>query len=182
MRIISGKYKGKQISLPRTVRARPTTDIAKEGLFNILANQLSFEGLRVLDLYAGTGSIGLEFLSRGVSFVVMVEYDRFHVSAILGTIKKLGIENVLVRNAEAIRFCKKGEGQYDLIFADPPFDTGHIEQIPDIVMQSTFLTEDGLFILEHSKNYNFDRHPDFMNMRKYGAVCFSFFSKKTKNL
>lgn len=178
MRIISGKYKGKRLAVRRSVRARPTTDIAKEGLFNVLANHIDFEGLRVLDLYAGTGSIGMEFLSRGAASVVLVEYDRYHVTAILQTIQKLEMPDVWVKNADAIRYCRKATDQYDLVFADPPFNTGQIEKIPDEVLSGILLKDDCFFVLEHAERYDFRSHDCFVFRREYGSVQFSFFKKK----
>ncbi|MFC2116687.1 RsmD family RNA methyltransferase [Bacteroidota bacterium] len=175
MRIISGIYKGRIIPVPSKFRARPTTDFAREGLFNVLANIYDFEGLAVLDLFAGTGSIGFEFTSRGAVGVDMVELDPKTSRFLQRTIRTLGMENVRIFRSDAIKFISHCSDRYDIVFADPPYDLEIIPDIPDLVFKAGLLVDDGWFILEHGKNNSFNTHPRFYELRKYGSVHFSIF-------
>ena len=161
MRIITGKYKGRHFDIPRTFKARPTTDFAKENIFNVLVQYIDFEGATALDLFSGTGSISLELLSRGCSQVVSVEMDRDHHRFIQECVKKLGGEGIIP--------------QYDLIFADPPYALKELPQIPDLIIEKQLLKEDGIFVFEHGKDYDFSGHPNFVEHRSYGSVNFSLF-------
>jgi 16S rRNA (guanine(966)-N(2))-methyltransferase RsmD len=175
MRIISGKYKSRRLQVPANITARPTTDFAKEGLFNFLNNFIEFEEITVLDLFAGTGSISLEFISRGCKKVVAVENYKTQANFILQTVKTLNINNLTFFRADVFHFLKTCKMSFDLIFADPPYDFHNFAQIPDIVLNTNILTPDGIFILEHSVHYDFSAHPNFKNHRKYGNVNFSIF-------
>ena len=176
MRIISGKYKGRRIHPPAGLKARPTTDFARESLFNILHNYLDFKGLRVLDLFAGTGSIGFEFASRGASLVDMVEINFTHASFIRKTSKAFGMNSIKVFRTDAFRFIERIKTGYDLIFADPPYELSNFSEVANKILENPrILNENGFFILEHSKNYQFDHLPGFAEHRKYGSVNFSFF-------
>ena len=177
MRIISGKYKGRLIHPPKNLRARPTTDFAKENLFNILNNWIDFEGIDMLDLFAGTGSISYEFVSRGAQTVTAVEVNAVHVNFIKDTAKILGSDNLIVVRANAFLYVKSVKKQFDVIFADPPYDTKDSETLPDLVFEHDILRQEGLFILEHSKNLAFGGHPYFLESRSYGSVQFSIFKK-----
>lgn len=176
MRVITGKYKGRHFDIPRTFKARPTTDFAKENLFNVLQGYLDFEeGPTALDLFSGTGSITLELLSRGCSRVVSVEMDTLHHNFIRRFIDQLQDLNAIPVRADVFRFLSKCREQFDFIFADPPYTLTQLDQLPDIVLTKGMLKEDGLFVLEHGKTSDFSQHPRFVEHRSYGSVNFSFF-------
>ncbi len=175
MRIISGKYKGKAITPPKNFNARPTTDFAREGLFNILENNFNIKDLCVLDLFSGTGSISYEFASRGCQEVHLYEINRIHFKYILRTIKDLKLEQVKAFNKDVLRNIPKIKTQFDLIFADPPYDMKEGETIPDMIFSHKLLKANGWLILEHSGAYDFLNHEHFIRQRNYGSVHFSFF-------
>ena len=176
MRVITGKYKGRHFDVPRTFKARPTTDFAKENLFNVLKGYIDFdEEPTALDLFSGTGSITLELLSRGCSRVVSVEADALPYSFICGFVEKLQDLNAFPVRADVFRFLSKCHEQFDFIFADPPYALPQLEQLPDIILSHQLLREDGLFVLEHGKKQDFSNHPRFVDHRAYGSVNFSFF-------
>ena len=176
MRVITGKYKGRHFDVPRSFKARPTTDFAKENLFNVLQGYIDFdEEPTALDLFSGTGSITLELLSRGCGRVVSVEADALHYSFIRGFIDKLQDLNAFPVRADVFRFLSKCHEQFDFIFADPPYALPQLEQLPDIILSRQLLREDGLFVLEHGKKQDFSNHPRIVDHRAYGSVNFSFF-------
>jgi 16S rRNA (guanine966-N2)-methyltransferase len=177
VRIISGSYRGKQIHPPRGMKARPTTDQAKEGLFNILIHRFDLEALDVLDLFAGTGSITYEFASRGTRSVVAVESDTAYFRFIRKTISELGFENVTVIRGDVFRYLRHPYQSFDIIFADPPYDHPDLIRLPDLVFSSEILAKDGWFILEHPRHLTFTAHPMFNSHRRYGGVNFSIFSR-----
>jgi 16S rRNA (guanine966-N2)-methyltransferase len=177
MRIVGGKYKGRTFTPGKSFTARPTTDMAKEALFNILANRYDFPELKILDLFAGTGSIGYEFISRDASEVTFVEKNPLHVRFIQEVVDKLNIKNARVIRDDAFRFIKFTKYKFDIIFADPPYDFPYIAEIIPAVTQSELLQPDGLLILEHSKDQNFSHTPFYKETRQYGKVNFSFFVK-----
>ena len=176
MRIVGGKYKGRIFYPGKKFRARPTTDLAKEGLFNILGNRYNLEEKNVLDLFSGTGSMGYEFASRGAEKVKMIEKNYNHYKFIKETVKKLGIDNAQTLKGDAFVYLRKTTEKFDIVFADPPFDLNSVNEIPDAVFTNDILEEDGIFILEHSKENNFASHPHFTETRRYGKVNFSFFA------
>ena len=175
MRIISGKYKGRHFDIPRNFKARPTTDFAKENLFNILLNYTDFEECEALDLFSGTGSISLELLSRGCTSVTSVEMDQLHYSHLKRTCATLGDGNWRIIRDDAFRFIKRCSAKYDLIFADPPYALKGLPEIPALIMSSDMLKAGGIFIFEHGKENNFSNHPAFFRHIAYGSVNFSFF-------
>ena len=175
MRIITGIYKGRRFDIPRTFKARPTTDFAKENLFNVLAGYLDFDDAHALDLFAGTGSISLEFLSRGCAQVVSVEADRDHYAFIKKCVEKLGSDKSVVIRGDVFRFVKSCRQQFDIIFADPPYALEKLPEIPDLIFSLGLLAEGGLFVFEHGKQNDFSRHPHFVEHRSYGSVNFSIF-------
>ena len=174
MRIISGKNKGRQIDPGKDFSARPTTDVAKEGLFNILNNHFDFENISVLDLFSGTGSISYEFASRGVEKVTSVEVNFRHASFIRNTAQKLSM-SIHVVQTNAFLYIKKTKQKFDLIFADPPYQSLDLSSIPDIIFEHNVLSDDGWLILEHSSKHDFSSHQYFKECREYGKVHFSFF-------
>jgi len=178
VRIITGKYKGRHFEIPRSFKARPTTDFAKENIFNVLIQYVDLEDATALDLFSGTGSISLELLSRGCKQVVSVEMDRDHHRFICECLKKLDAHPVLPLRADVFKFLKSCHQQYDFIFADPPYALKEIPQIPDLIFEKGLLKEDGLFILEHGKDHDFSQHPHFVEHRSYGSVNFSLFKAK----
>ncbi len=175
MRIIGGKYKAKRISVPHNITARPTTDFAKEGLFNLLNNRIDFEDIDVLDLFAGTGSIGLEFISRGARSVVSVEQSDRHCVFIRKVCNDLKIDNLMLIKGDVFRYIASARVKFDVIFADPPYELTKINEIPDLIFKQELLKPDGLFVLEHSAKSNFEKHPNFSSHRHYGNVNYSFF-------
>ncbi|MBQ3767908.1 MAG: RsmD family RNA methyltransferase [Prevotella sp.] len=181
MRIITGKYKGRHFDIPRTFKARPTTDFAKENIFNVLVQYVDFDGAEALDLFSGTGSISLELVSRGCSRVVSVELDRDHHRFIQDCMKKLTansqepIANIIPIRGDVFRFLKSCKQQFDFIFADPPYALKELATLPDLVFERQVLKEEALFVLEHGKDYDFSEHPHFVEHRQYGSVNFSLF-------
>ena len=177
MRIISGKYKGCTINPPKNLRARPTTDFAKENLFNVLTNMVDYEECDILDLFAGTGSISYEFASRGARSITSVEINPVHFNFIRSTARELGFENMFVVKANVFLYLKSVTKQFDLIFSDAPYDLEGSEKVVDAVFENNLLREDGIFVFEHSAKQNFSSHPNFYQLRSYGSVQFSFFKK-----
>lgn len=175
MRIITGKYKGRHFEIPRSFKARPTTDFAKENIFNVLIQYVDLKEATALDLFSGTGSITLELLSRGCSQVISVEMDRDHHRFICECLKKLDTQACIPLRADVFRFMKSCHQPFDFIFADPPYALKEIPTIPDLIFGKELLKEGGLFILEHGKDHDFSQHPHFVEHRSYGSVNFSLF-------
>jgi len=175
MRIITGKYKGRHFDIPRTFKARPTTDFAKENIFNVLTGYLDYEGAAALDLFSGTGSITLELLSRGCSQVVSVEQDRDHHRFICECLKKLDTNACIPLRGDAFRFVKSCKQQFDFIFADPPYALKELPTIPSLIFEKGLLKEGGLFVFEHGKDNDFSENPHFVEHRTYGSVNFTIF-------
>ncbi len=175
MRIITGRYKGRHFDVPRTFKARPTTDFAKENIFNVLTAYIDFEDAVALDLFAGTGSITLELLSRGCRQVVSVELDRDHHRFITDCLKKLGTTACQPLRADVFRFVKGCHTQFDFIFADPPYALPQLPQVPDLIFEHGLLKEGGVFVFEHGKDNDFSQHPRFVEHRSYGSVNFTLF-------
>ena len=180
MRIIGGKYRHRRFDVPKTFKARPTTDFAKESLFNILYNvYVDFsESPRVLDLFSGTGSISLEFLSRGSGEVVSIEKDYQHFRFIQQVCKELADPAWHPYMSDVFKYLERTTDKFDIIFADPPYTLPNIAEIPDIVFGKDILNEGGIFILEHGKTNNFKDSPFLIDHRTYGSVNFSFFKKE----
>ena len=175
MRIITGQYKGRHFDVPRTFKARPTTDFAKENSFNVRNGYLDLDGATALDLFAGTGSISLEMLSRGCTPVVSIEADRDHAAFIRQCMQKLAVtDNVLIRG-DVFRFIKSCRQQFDFIFADPPYALAELPSIPALVFERGLLKPGGIFVFEHGKKNDFSADPHFVEHRAYGSVNFSIF-------
>lgn len=175
MRIVGGKYRGRRIEPPKSTLARPTTDFAKEGLFNILQHTIPLEGIRVLDLFAGTGNISLEFLSRGATEVISVEQDRGLFEHLQRTARSLQAEGWHHVKGDVFTFLRGQRASFDVVFADPPFNLGGTETIPALVREGGILDPDGLLIIEHPRDVNMSADPWFERHRPYGNVHFSFF-------
>ena len=196
MRIITGKYKGRHFEIPRSFKARPTTDFAKENIFNVLTGYIDFEGATALDLFSGTGSISLELASRGCAQVISVEADRDHHRFIMQCLQKLGVTegvtegrffcdtdemsqknrpSVTPIRGDVFRFIKSCKMQFDFIFADPPYALKELPTIPSLIFEKNLLKPDGVFVFEHGKDQDFSSHPNFVEHRSYGSVNFSIF-------
>ena len=175
MRIITGLYKGRRFDIPRTFKARPTTDFAKENLFNVLGGIIDLEGKQALDLFSGTGSITLELLSRGCARVVSVEQDRDHHAFIKQCVDKIGATNCLPLRADVFRFIRSCRQQFDFIFADPPYSLERLAEIPGLVLSSGLLADGGVFVFEHGAKNDFSHAERFLEHRAYGSVNFSIF-------
>jgi len=175
MRIVSGTLKGRRIQAPTNLPVRPTTDFAKESLFNVLNNRVDFDELKVLDLFAGIGSISYEFASRGAS-VLAVESNLKCADFIKQTAEHLRIENFHVMRADVFAYIAKTRQTFDLIFADPPYDLSTMDLLPSLIFEYNLLNPNGLFILEHSESRDYSALSQFSELRKYGKVHFSFFS------
>lgn len=176
MRVISGIYKRRRFDVPKNFKARPTTDFAKENLFNVLSNRIDFEdGITALDLFAGTGSISIELVSRGCDKVISVEKDPQHYSFICKVMQEVKTDKCLPIRGDVFKFIDSTREKFDFIFADPPYALPNLKDIPDLIFEKGLLKEDGLFILEHGKDHNFEEHPHFVEQRQYGSVNFSFF-------
>lgn len=176
MRIVSGTHKSRIIKPPASLPVRPTTDFAKESLFNILANKIDFGAIDVLDLFAGTGSISFEFASRGVGQITAVDIEKQCVDFIRKASEEFRFKNIRIVRNDAFSFLKICHVKYDLVFADPPYEMKNTELLPELIFDKNILKKDGLFILEHTGIHSFSKHPYFKEQRKYGKVNFSFFS------
>lgn len=179
MRIIGGRLKGRVIELPAKYAARPTTDFAREGLFNILGNAYEFDGLRVLDLFGGTGAVSFEFASRGAGHVWCVEMARENASFIKREAARLGLDNVTMVRDNVFDFLPLCTQKFDIVFADPPYALEGLETLPDKVLSAGILHPCGWFVLEHGDEHSFAGHPCLVRERRYGRVHFSIFENKT---
>ena len=177
MRIISGRCGGRMINPPKNLRARPTTDFAKENLFNVLGNMIDFEDIEVLDLFAGTGSISYEFASRGAKAVTSVEINAVHYNFIRQTAQQFGFTNLHPMKANVFLYLKSCVKQFDVIFSDAPYDLEGSEKVIDAVWENDLLREGGVFIFEHSKTMDVSHYPHYKQTRSYGSVQFSIFEK-----
>lgn len=176
MRIISGKYRGRSINPPQGFRARPTTDYARESLFNILSNRYDFEDIDVLDLFSGTGSMSYEFASRDTKSVELVELNKSNYRFIVSTIREMEIPRITTYNTDVRIYLRKCTRKFDLVFADPPYDLPWLKDLPEMVMQSGIVKPGGIMILEHPVRVSFSGASGFHEHRHYGNVNFSFFS------
>ena len=178
MRIIGGNLKGRRFSVSKKFPSRPTTDYAKEGLFNLLSNQLDLDDLKILDLCSGTGNIAFEFISRGASFVTCVDINHHCLRFIQESAKTLKIDDsIKINKSDIYLFLKKNKLDYDLIFADPPYSYNFYEELIKQITEVDSFINNGIFVLEHSKDRDFSSFDCFKVMRNYGNVSFSFFYK-----
>ena len=183
MRIISGKFKGKRIQAPKNLPVRPTTDMAKEALFNILNNLYYFNDVSVLDLFSGTGNISFEFVSRGCETITAVDSNSNCTKFIYKTAEELNMPIQIVKT-DVFKYLETTKSTFDIIFADPPyeFQPEKFEQIIDLVFKNNLLNEGGLLIVEHSKHTNLTQHPLIAYQKKYGGNMFSFFEASDTDL
>ncbi len=175
MRIIRGKYGRRRFDVPTNITARPTTDFARENIFNVLENLIDFEGKTALDLFAGTGAVSFEFLSRGCRQVTSVEKAPTQYNFIRSVAAKLDDSNIRVVRADALRFIDTAVTAFDIIFADPPYNMEGFGEIPAKVLASKLLKPGSIFVMEHSRAYDFSSLPNFAEHRAYGSVNFSIF-------
>lgn len=178
MRIISGKYRAKDIPAPKNFKGRPTTNFAKEGLFQLLRNRYDLNTIDVLDLFAGSGNISYEFISAEVKSVTAVERNKGYTRFIEKQTERYFPGELDVINADAYRFVQKAGLNYDVIFADPPYDDDRLAELPNLVFGNENLKENALLIVEHSQVTDFSKHPYIEETRKFGKARFSFFKKK----
>lgn len=178
MRIIGGEFKRRRFDVPKNITARPTTDFARENLFNVLENHLDFEDVTALDLFAGTGAIGFELVSRGCPRVIAVEKHNVQYSFLCKVMAELKTERILPVRGDVFKYIGSTREQFDFIFADPPYDLKELDTLPGLVFKHNLLKDEGLFVLEHSRSNDFSAMPEFREKRVYGSVNFSFFSKQ----
>lgn len=178
MRIIAGSLRGRRLNPPPNLPVRPTTDMARESLFNILGNYVDYEECTVMDLFAGTGAVSIEFVSRGARAVTAVDINMQCTDFIRQCATRLGLDNLRVVRADVFDLLKRANQQFDIVFADPPYAHEGLASLPDKVFERSVLTDDGIFILEHPRDYSFEDHPHFWQHRAYGKVNFSFFANK----
>jgi len=177
MRIISGKFGGRKINPPAKMPyTRPTTDIAKEGLFNILQNRINFEGIKTLDLFGGTGSISYELASRGAADLTIVEKDSQMNVFIKKKLETFGVKNYRLLKIDVFNFLSSCNEQFDFIFAGPPYALGTINELPKIIVSKNLIAKDGFFVLEHTPKNNYEKFEGFSFQRNYGTTVFSFFT------
>lgn len=176
MRIIRGVHRARKIVAPKNIKARPTTDFAKEALFNILENQFDFEEMTILDLFAGTGNISFEFASRGCKSVVSVDIAQASAKFISKTADMLDFQSLKAIKQDAFRFIRTWTHKFDLIFCDPPYDMEEVIKLPAAIFENELLERGGTLIIEHSEYINFEKEEYFLEKRSYGKVNFSFFS------
>lgn len=181
MRIVSGKYRGRKLQPPLKLHVRPTTDFAKEALFNVLNNLIDFESVKVLDLFTGTGSISFEFISRDCPSVTAIDQNPRCIYFINKTAREFGIDNLRTVRSNVFQILRHPTASFDLIFADPPYDLADFGIIPELIFNSSILKPEGIFILEHSATWNFDQHTCFSQKRAYGNVNFTFFTSPEAN-
>ncbi len=176
MRIVGGEFSGRRFSPPTSTPARPTTEVAKEGLFNILQNMIDIEDIKTCDLFGGTGSISYELASRGAGDLTLIERDTGNIAFIKKTAEALGIsEKLHIIKGEVFKFMKQSTDRYDFIFAGPPYALQNIDDLPMLVFEKNMLAQDGIFVLEHTPRNDYQQHPNFMRMKNYGTTVFSFF-------
>jgi 16S rRNA (guanine966-N2)-methyltransferase len=181
MRIVGGIFSGRRFSPPTSTPARPTTDVAKEGLFNILENMIDIEGIKACDIFGGTGSISYELASRGAEHMTLIERDQGNISFIRKTAEALGIlDKMHIIKGDVFKFMKQSTEQYDFIFAGPPYALQNIDDIPMLVFEKNMLAPNGIFVLEHTPRNDYQQHPNFKRMKNYGTTVFTFFTHKSE--
>lgn len=176
MRIVGGDFSGRRFNPPSGIPARPTTDVAKEGLFNTLRNMIDLEGIRTCEIFGGTGNISYELASRGVAELTVIERDQASINFIKKTATELGIaDKMKIIRGDVFKFLKSCRVQYDFIFADPPYALDNMDEIPVIIREQHMLADDGIFIMEHTSRNNYENSPGFIKTKNYGTTIFTFF-------
>lgn len=175
MRIIGGKYGRRRFEVPRSFKARPTTDFAKESLFMLIENRMDIDNCQALDLFAGTGSISFELLSREAAQVICIEQQEAHYRYILSIQEKLKDQNLIAIKSDAFKYLKTTHLKFDFIFADPPYALPNISEIVEYVIDRGLLNPEGWLVVEHSKETDLSHYHSFVEKRSYGSVNFSFF-------
>jgi 16S rRNA (guanine966-N2)-methyltransferase len=182
MRIIGGRLKGLRLNPPKNLPVRPTTDLAKEALFNILQNQLDLEDIKVLDLFSGTGNLALEFASRYAESVTAIDRSIQCINYVKDCARQHGLTQITTFKADVFKYLELETEQYDLIFADPPYDLNRIPELPKIIFNKKLLVPGGLLIVEHQSNQNLSNHRNFTDQRRYGHSSFSFFNMPEEDI
>ncbi len=178
MRIVGGEFSGRRFNPPSGIPARPTTDVAKEGLFNTLENMLDLEGIRTCDIFGGTGSISYELASRGAADLTIIERDPASINFIKKTAVALGIaEKMHIIRGDVFKFMKQNREKFHFIFAGPPYALENIDDLPLIVFEKQMLLPEGIFVLEHTPRNDYQHHPRFLRMKNYGTTVFTFFTQ-----
>lgn len=175
MRIIRGKYGRRRFDVPKNITARPTTDFARENIFNVLENMVDFDDLTALDLFAGTGAVSFEMLSRGCKHVTAVEMSSTQYNFIREVSRKLNTENLKIVKGDVFKFLSSSADKYDLVFVDPPYNHPRFGEIPEMILQSGILVSGSVFVMEHGRDYDFSKLSGFKRHLTYGSVNFSIF-------
>ena len=181
MRIIGGSLKARQFHPPSGIPTRPTTDFAKEGLFNVLNNAFNFDNIKVLDLFGGTGSISFELASRGCTDITTVEVFPKCANFIKKTAEEFNLKGIKVMQADVFQYMQNCVEKYDFIFAGPPYPLPNLPEIPDLIFQYGLVEGEGWFIMEHNPNHNFEQHPNFYKSKNYGSTIFAIFTNAGKS-
>jgi len=180
MRIVGGEFGGRRFNPPARIPARPTTELAKEALFNMLANSIDLDGIRALDLFGGTGSISYELASHGAAHITVVERAPISIDFIKKTAEALHIQDRLqIIRGDVFKYLKQCTDKFDLIFADPPYALANMDEVPQLVFGQQLLQPGGLFIMEHTTGNDYRQHPHFQRMKNYGMTIFTFFHQPT---
>lgn len=181
MRIIRGKYGRRRFDVPKNITARPTTDFARENIFNVIDNLVDYEEMHALDLFAGTGAISFELLSRGCATVTSIEKAATQYYFIKKVSEILGADNHRILRGDALKFIQASGAKFDFIFADPPYDMDGFAEIPGKVLASGLLKPGGIFIIEHSAKHDFSHLPGYIDHRSYGSVNFTIFRAESSD-
>ncbi len=181
MRIVGGAFSGRRFNPPSGIPARPTTDVAKEGLFNTLENMMDLTEIKTCDIFGGTGSISYELASRGATDLTLIERDPASIQFIKKTAASLGIaDQMKIIKGDVFKFMKHCREQYDFIFAGPPYALQNIDDLPILVFEKRMLKPEGIFVLEHTPRNDYQHHPRFQRMKNYGTTVFSFFTEPSE--
>lgn len=178
MRIIAGSLRGRRLEPPQNLPVRPTTDMARESLFNILNNYVDYEECAVMDLFAGTGAVSFEFVSRGAREVTAIDINAQCIDFIKRSAERMNVGNLHAVRADVFDLLKRANRRFDIVFADPPYALEILPTLPDMIFDRGVLTDDGIFVLEHPREFSFEEHPHFWQHRAYGKVNFTFFANK----
>lgn len=179
MRIVGGTHRGRRINAPKSLPIRPTTDFAKEGLFNVLHHQIELENINVLDLFGGSGNISYEFASRGAAIILTIDLNMQCINFINKTASAFDFKNIRTIKGDVFKLTNRLNDEFDIIFADPPYGLDKLTELPDLLLSNKLLRDDGLLIVEHPKEVQFNDHKNFRFMKTYGNVNFTFFQLKS---